>query len=468
MNSEALTSPELRRGETEVESHTRETERLSKRIAIAVNAAKLLLLAALTPAVVTGIAQRASAVSSQGDAPALVAFTIAVGSLSAILGALALPALSDLGNANLLTRWVWVIACTGVGSFGLTLLAVGANQETLVIGWALAQLGYSGAMALLRTILASALPTHRRRGAVVVVVGAYAGLLIPLAVLIIAPWAIWHTTFGLTVLSLLIPAVFLVSNRKILRRTTVAAEAAADPAAARSDTPPSTDPTIDPTTDGESSGRRSSRRVTTVLLLVVQCCANIVMSAFLSFHALDIEHRFITSTEDFPVRASVGVLVAAVMGLITISVVLLKRPQFLAHVRTVIAFGGVILAASLIVRGATDSLVLAGIAAAMSGVAVGLNSSALLAAALEAAPHHRAGRFIGLFSAAGAAGQLIGPMLGLWVLTALSHGFTGMNYAALFFALASLPLLWSIAFVLPVFWRARSFVAAGSFKRPRS
>lgn len=411
----------------------------SKRIVIAVNVAKLLLLATLAPPVVTGIAERASAISTPKEAAAIVATTASVGALTAIVGALLLPAISDFGRANQLARWLWVIGGTAIGSIGLVMVVMADTGEALTVGWGVAEFGYSGAMAVLRAILASALPDHRRRGAVVAVVGSYAGLLLPLVILIILPSAVWQTTFGLALLSLVTPIFFLVASRRL----------------------PVTSPRLQgdaqPRTPAQQPSRDRSPVLLLVMLLLVQLGANAVMSAFLSFHALDIENR-VGDPENFPVRASVSVLIAAILGLIVVSVLLLMRPRLLKHARGVLIVGGIILAGSLVLRGASESLVLVTVAAAMSGIAVGLNSSTLLASALEAAPEHRIGRFIGVFSAAGAAGQLVGPLLGLWILNAVSTSSTQLNYPGLFLLLAVLPAAWSVALMVP--GRTRDAAAA--------
>lgn len=161
----------------------------SRRIAIYVNVAKLTLLAALAPPVVAGIAERATTLGSGFDVTAVVAATASVGSVCAVLGALGLGALADVGRRAARGRWWWVVAGTTLGTAGLVLLSLGTSRTELICGWGAAQLGYSGAMAVLRTILADALPQHRRRGGVMVVLGSYGGLGVPLLVLLMFPGA---------------------------------------------------------------------------------------------------------------------------------------------------------------------------------------------------------------------------------------------------------------------------------------
>src|SRR5699024_10233719 len=126
---------------------------------------------------------------------AITATTVSIGSLCAIAGALGLGALADVGARTVPSRWWWTLLGTGVGTVGLITLATGEARIALTLGWAAAQLGYSGAMAVLRVILAAALPTQRRRGAVVAILGGYGGMVIPLAILINAPGSVWETTF---------------------------------------------------------------------------------------------------------------------------------------------------------------------------------------------------------------------------------------------------------------------------------
>ena len=387
------------------------------------NLAKLLLLAALTPPAVAGIAHRATELGAGLDVAAIVAVTATIGSICAVIGALGLGALSDLHGSTLRTRWMWVFTGTGIGTVGLTVLSIGDSRFTLVAGWGVAQLGYSGAMAVLRVILATSLPRHRRRGAVVAVLGGYAGILIPLTVLLLLPGRIWETTFGLSALSLAVPMFFLIWTRRGLAQLS--------------------SPGVPATTAPEQLHRdvRPTKQLSGVTLLAIQCAAHTVMAAFLSYHPLDLADRVAADVE-FPVRSSVWVLVAAIVGLIAASVTLLRHPQLLANGRRIILIGGTLLAVSLVMRAVCEPIPLVASAAILSGVAVGLNSSALLSMALETAPLRRAGRFIGAFSAAGALGQLIGPLAGLGILGITRMLEPDAGYGPLFFALALLPIVW--------------------------
>ncbi|MGO1538924.1 MAG: MFS transporter [Leucobacter sp.] len=398
----------------------------SRRTTIAVNVAKALLLAALTPPIVAGIAQRATALGSGMDAAAVVTFTATAGALCAVIGAAGLGALSDLGRPTAFTRWGWVLLGTIVGTVGLIVLSFGDFPLALTVGWGAAQLGYSGAMAVLRVILASAVPSHRRRGAVAAVLAAYVGMLIPLLILLVLPGRLWETTFSLAALSLLVPIIFLVGARSM---------------------PEHHDPDVEGTATEAAPDVPGSQRVSRTALLVVQAAANIVMAAFLSYHPLDLAERA-DADEGFPVRASVWVLIAAVAGLMFASTLLMRRPELLANGQRVLVMGGGILSLSLIIRAVSEPLPLIALAAMLSGVAVGMNSSALLALALETGTPERRGKFIGMYSAAGALGQLVGPVVALGVLGVTASLAPGAGYRWVFLVLAAVPLLWATILAL--------------------
>lgn len=390
-------------------------DRASRRLAVYVNIAKLLLLASLAPAVIAGIAQRASHLDP-GAADGVVAMTMTIGALGAVAGALGLGTLADLGTPTVRSRWLWVLAGTGVGTAGLALLIASRSSLALAAGWAMAQLGYSGGMAVLRALLAAALPNHRRRGAVVVVLGGYAGMALPLVVLLIAPRLVWETTAGLAALSLAVPIVFLQGGRP--RGRAVADQPQPAPAPA---------PLAPP---GRPLGRFA--------VLAIQASTNVVLAAFLAYHPLDLAARA-GPVANVPVRASILVLGAAVLGLVAVSTALLRRPELIANGRRAVAVAGGVLAVSLALRAIAEPLPLLAVAAALSGGAVGLNNSALLAAALERAPQARHGRYLGAYSAAGALGQLTGPSLALGLLT-LAAG----EYRTMFLALALIPACWAV------------------------
>ena len=416
----------------------------SQHTAITVNIAKLALLAALAPPVIAGIAQRASMLDEGIDVAALVAYTVSLGSISAIIGALSFGALADVGSASKFARWCWVAVGTGIGTLGLTVLALSATKAGLITGWVLAQLGYSGAMAVLRVILAMTLPSHRRRGAVVVVLGSYGGLFIPVIILLLFPQAIWSTTFGLALVSLAIPVVCvltLVRHRSPVSHIATAQHV--DPAPHPGDAPA---PHQAPAPHREESS--SAAPLSKVWLLVIQSAANAVVTVFLSYHPLELAARA-TDEAVFPVRASVLVIAAALAGLVSATTVLLRYPNLLARSVRVVAVAGILLAASLVMRAFADSLGGVIFAAVMSGIGVGLNSSALFATALDMARERSGGKLMGAYSAAGALGQFVGPMMALGFLGGMSA--TALlpsdeaGYRTLFVFLALVPLSWAAA-----------------------
>lgn len=92
--------------------------------------------------------------------------------------------------------------------------ASGTTSVALWIGWAIAQFGYAGAIAISRTALAEALPIHRQRGAVASVLASDGGLAVPLLLMIVFPDRIWSTTFELAGASILVPFVFMFTVRR--------------------------------------------------------------------------------------------------------------------------------------------------------------------------------------------------------------------------------------------------------------
>ncbi|MBP1326647.1 MFS family permease [Leucobacter exalbidus] len=406
--------------------HQLSDQAASRNIAVFVNLAKFVQLAALTPPIVTGIAQRATqfggAEQHALETAALVTTTATIGSICAIIGALSFGALSDMRLTRAHQRWYWVALGSAIGAAGLVTLSFAASVPQLIAGWSIAQLGFSGSMAVLRTILGSALTSQRRRGAVFLVLGGYGGMSLALVALMLMPSRIWETTLGFAALSLAIPFIFLASVRRIV--------------------PPQEAPAAAPSAPSIAGPAQLSRG----FVLLVQGMAGAVLAAFVTYHPLDVVER-VGATGDAATRLTVGVLIAAAIGLIAASIVLLVRPTLLANARRVLIFTGVSLAASLALRAVDLPIWAMLLTAALSGFAVGVNSSALLATALEHAPAQRSGRYIGTFSAVGVLGQLAGPILGLSALAVMewSVGPSGSAPVRMVFAwLAVLPLVWAI------------------------
>jgi len=390
----------------------------SLRTAFAINIAKLTLLAALAPPVIAGIAERASMLGEGLDTAAIVATTVSLGSLSAVAGALLLGFLADTGSASSRSRWLWITAATLVGTAGLIVLSASDSRMTLTVGWMLAQVGYSGAMAVLRVVLADALPEHRRRGAVVVVLGSYGGLVIPFVLLLLFPTRIWETTFGLAVLSLAVPLLMITFFSKRTAKISRIVEEETEP-----------------------EGRTQTVLLPRAWLLVIQFVANVVVTVFLSYHPLELAQR---NGLEVPVQATVVIVACAVIGILLSTGVLIWKPALLSRSSRLIALAGVVLGGSLLLRATVESFWLIAFAAPLSGVAVGINSSALFAAALDHARAKHGGKLMGIYSAAGAAGQIVGPMIALGILYVLNSFGLKTGYSALFMVLAVLPLAWAV------------------------
>lgn len=419
------------------------TNRDSARLSIYVNAAKLTFLAALAPAVISGIAQKASALGD--DAATTVGLTMSTGSICAVIGALGLGSLADATQRTVRQQWQWVLCAVVLGGLGIYLAASSQARAVLLVGWGVAQLGFSGAIAITRTILARARASHRQRGAVASVLVSYGGLLVPVVLLVVFPERVWETALGLAVLSLLLPAVLLTRSplRPLSQRE--------DDEGYVKDSGPENSASLRETTSHVRDEQPGSGRVSAVprwAVLAVQFAANIVIAAFLAYQPLELAARN-SQGEDFPVRASVLVVGAAIIGLVAGSVFLLWRPGVLSGGRSVLICAGAVLGASLIIRALSGSISLVLVAAALSGLAVGLVNSALFSAALEHAQFRRGGQFISLYSALGALGQFIGPMAALYLLSVVPDtGAASVSeiagYRNLFVLLAAVPIAWAI------------------------
>ncbi|GAB2567978.1 MFS transporter [Leucobacter ruminantium] len=409
----------------------------SRRTAIRANVGKLLLLAALTPPVIGGIAERASLLGDADAAAGIVAATISTGAVCAVIGALCFGWAADHGPDPVGRRWLWVLLAVLIGTAGLAIAMVPA-LPALVGGWATAQFGYSGAMALLRTVLATAGAAHRRRGSVVMVLGGYLGIFIPVLLLIALPQAAWVIGGAFALIGLAYTAVVVARAR--WDRGAIAGLRGGVPAAL----PPESEPL------GEHRGRSSSAArpigIGAWRLLLVQCLTSIVVAAFVSYHPLDLEQRLDLGGAA-TVRASALVVAAALGGLIAAALALFARPERLRKSRALLIGAALLLACSIGLRAGSGSLPPVVLGALLSGAAVGVANSVLLASALEIAPAGRAGRFIGAFSAAGAFGQVAGPVVGLALMNAAPRDFAPLELLMLCLTVA--PLGWAILLLVP-------------------
>ncbi|MFV0429910.1 MAG: MFS transporter [Arachnia sp.] len=380
-----------------------------------VNLGKLLLLAAMVPASVVGIAQRASALG-EPQASATVALASALGSLCAVIGALGGGYAADLSSGGQRHRWSTVAACSAVGAIGIATMMTAGTATLLIAGWALTQLGCSGGMAVLRALLAAAEPTQRRRGASVMVLTSYLGAGLPLAVLYVWPGSVWSSSLALVGLALAL-AVLIAGGKPA-----TSGPAPAVPVAVAADPSPS---------------RQAMRWP---VLLAVQFAANVVLSAYLSFHSLEVAHRIGGTWTDAVTQLSVLALAAAVAGLVLAASVFWWRPGLLAQPAQLLVIGGIVLAGSVFARPWVSSPVALLMVLMISGAAVGVNSVTLLTATLATTTIRSSGRVLGAYSAAGAGGQFVGPLVAWW-LVRLSPG--GHDYGFVLWAVAVLPAVWA-------------------------
>ena len=428
----------------------------SRRLALQVNMVKLLGLACLAPPATIGIAQRADLMLPPGEEAAAVALISSLGILCAAAGALILAYLADRHPDS--PRWHWglVLLASTVGLAGLLVLSGADSIWALGAGWMVGQAGFSGAMAILRTLLSFAEPVQRRRGAVMMVLFTYLGAFLPILVILIFPGSVWITTVAFAVLATAAPALLI---RRADRRRPRNPEGPS-PHAARADHDSGSD-----SGSGASNGpvsvaapRRPAAVVPWPVLLLVHFLANALFGAYVTYHSLGIAERHGGTWGNDIVRLGMFVLAAALLALMLTTCVLLARPALLTHPARLIIIAGVVLAASVLLRAATDSMLLLVVALFGAGVAIGMNSSAVFTAVLESSRADHVGRRIGAYSACGLVGQLVGPPLALVVITLSADG---QGYRTMFAALAIYPAIWTAATAFAIVRvRARSAIAS--------
>lgn len=411
----------------------------SWRLALQVNMVKLLGLACLAPPATIGIAQRADLMLSPGGEAAAVAMISSLGILCAAAGALTLAHLSDRHPDS--PRWHWglVLLASTMGLAGLLVLSGADSIWALGAGWMVGQAGFSGAMAILRTLLSFAEPVQRRRGAVMMILFTYLGAFLPILVILIFPGSVWITTVAFAVLATAAPALLI---RRADRRRPRNPEGPAS-LAVRADSGSGALTGTAPV----AALRRPAAVVPWPVLLLVHFLANALFGAYVAYHSLGIAVRLGGTWGNDAVRLGMFVLAAALIALMLTTCVLLARPTLLTHPARLIIIAGVVLAASVLLRAATDSMLILVVALFGAGVAVGMNSSAVFTAVLESSRADRVGRRIGAYSACGLVGQLVGPPLGLMVINLSADG---QGYRTMFAALAVYPAIWTTVTVLAV------------------
>ena len=185
-------------------------------------------------------------------------------------------------------------------------------------------------------------------------------------------------------------------------------------------------------------------------VLVLGFSSQVALSAYLTYHPLDIVTRLGLGW-DQATQAGTLVLAVALLGLLGASVVMLIFPRVLRRTLPLLTIAGVLLVSGLVLRALTASLALLAIAGLLSGIAIGISTTLLFAAALALTTSEKAGWRLGVYSAVIGIGQLIGPSLTLGAVMAI-RGVP--DYSALFLLLALIPLSW-IAVALTAILRRR-------------
>ncbi|WP_329545513.1 MFS transporter [Streptomyces sp. NBC_01356] len=118
-------------------------------------------LAVLTPVMVT-LALRVSQIVPEADRGAALGQVLSVGALLAMLGNPVFGALSDRTTSRFGRRRPWLIGGMAAGIAGLLVVALGSSVLTLMLGWALAQLGINAALAALTSCVPDLIPPHQQ------------------------------------------------------------------------------------------------------------------------------------------------------------------------------------------------------------------------------------------------------------------------------------------------------------------
>ncbi|MFF7600659.1 MFS transporter [Streptomyces mirabilis] len=118
-------------------------------------------LAVLTPVMVT-LALRVSQIVPEGDRGAALGQVLSVGALLAMLGNPVFGALSDRTTSRFGRRRPWLVGGMTAGLAGLMVVALGGNVLTLMLGWALAQLGINAALSALTSCVPDLIPPHQQ------------------------------------------------------------------------------------------------------------------------------------------------------------------------------------------------------------------------------------------------------------------------------------------------------------------
>lgn len=165
-------------------------------------------LAVLTPVMVT-LALRVSQIVPEDGRGTALGQVLSVGALLAMLGNPVFGALSDRTTGRFGRRRPWLIGGMLAGLGGLAVVALGTNVPTLLLGWALAQLGINATLAALTSCIPDLIPQHQMAR-----VSGLVGITVPVAM--IAGSALAQAFSGSMALAFLVPGVIGVASAGVL------------------------------------------------------------------------------------------------------------------------------------------------------------------------------------------------------------------------------------------------------------
>lgn len=144
---------------TEPASHP---PRSGRALEIAYVAAFFTLYVALLTPVVSTLALKVDALSSESARAGDLALVTGVGAFFAFVANPLAGALSDRTTSRLGMRRPWLLWGSLLGSVGLLTIAFAPSIAVVVVGWAIAQAAFNGTQAALQALLPDQVPEHRR------------------------------------------------------------------------------------------------------------------------------------------------------------------------------------------------------------------------------------------------------------------------------------------------------------------
>ncbi|MER7107161.1 MFS transporter [Streptomyces sp. NPDC000229] len=120
-----------------------------------------IMLALLTPVTVT-LALRVAQIVPEADRGAALGQVLALGAVLAMLGNPVFGALSDRTTSRLGRRRPWLTGGAVATLAGLAIVALGTGVPTLMLGWALAQLGGNAALCAVTACVPDLVPERQR------------------------------------------------------------------------------------------------------------------------------------------------------------------------------------------------------------------------------------------------------------------------------------------------------------------